>query len=149
MAGTYTKLYIHIVIAVNNQNYLPKEIREKVFAYLGGIINEKGHKTLIVNGIHDHVHLLVGLNPKESISDIVRDCKNNSTNFINKNMLVRGPFSWQAGYGAFSCGYSQLDTVYHYIQNQEEHHSKKTFCEEYEEFLKMYHVEYDKRYIFR
>ncbi|MEX2336552.1 MAG: transposase [Fulvivirga sp.] len=88
-------------------------------------------KSIIVNGVTDHVHLFVGLKPAMSISDLVRDVKNNSSNFINTHQLVKGKFSWQEGYGAFSYSHSQIDQVYQYILNQEEHHKKKTFKEEY------------------
>ena len=96
----------------------------------------------------DHVHIFIGLRPSMSISDLVRDIKNNSTNFINDQKFVKGKFSWQDGYGAFSYAHSQIDAVYKYILNQEEHHRKKTFKEEYLDFLQKFQIEYDEKYLF-
>lgn len=96
----------------------------------------------------DHIHAFIGLRPSMAISDLVRDVKNNSTNFINDHKLVKGKFSWQEGYGAFSYSHSQIETVYNYILNQEEHHRKKTFKEEYLDFLKQFEIEYNEQYLF-
>ncbi|MBC8375564.1 MAG: IS200/IS605 family transposase [FCB group bacterium] len=150
MAGTYSQLYIQIVFAVNGRkNMLHKPWRSELFKYMAGIINGKGQKTIIVNGVSDHVHILIGLKPSMAISDLVRDVKNNSTNFINSQKITRGKFSWQAGYGAFSYGKSQLNHVYGYVLNQEKHHSKTSFREEYHEFLRKYEIEHDDKYLFQ
>ncbi len=127
---------------------LDKSWRTEVFKYMAGIINAKGHKTLIVNGVSDHVHIFVGLKPSMAISDLVRDVKNNSTNFINIQNYTRGKFSWQPGYGTFSYGKSQVNRVYQYILNQENHHSKTSFREEYQEFLRKYEIEHEDKYLF-
>ncbi|MDF7821173.1 IS200/IS605 family transposase [Runella sp. MFBS21] len=149
MAGTYSQLYIQVVFAVKGrQNLLQKPWRDEVFKYMSGIIKGKNQKPIIVNGVADHVHLFIGLRPSISISELVRDVKNNSTNFINEQKWVKGKFSWQEGFGSFSYSHSHIDNVYKYILNQEEHHRKKTFREEYLEFLRKFEVEYDEQYLF-
>ncbi len=149
MAGTYSRIHIQVVFAVKGRdNLLLKPWREEVFKYMAGMINEKGQKSIIVNGVTDHVHVFVGLKPSVALADLVRDVKNNSSNFINKKRFVQGRFSWQDGYGAFSYSYSQLDTVYKYILHQEEHHREKTFKEEYLEFLRKFEIEHDEKYLF-
>jgi len=149
MAGTFSQIYIQVVFAVQGrQNLLQKEWRVEVFKYMSGIIRGKNQKSIIVNGVGDHVHLLLGLKPIMRLSDLVRDIKNNSSNFINKNHLVRGRFSWQEAYGAFSYSHLQLDSVYQYILNQEEHHHKRTFKEEYLAMLKEFEIPYDDKYLF-
>jgi putative transposase len=149
MAGTFSQIYIQVVFAVKGrENLLQKPWRDEAFKYMAGIIKEKGQKPIIINGISDHVHLFIGLKPSMLLSDLVRDVKNNTTNFINSKNFLRGKFSWQEGYGAFSYAHSQLDTVYQYILNQEEHHKKKTFREEYMDLLQKFKVEYDEKYLF-
>lgn len=121
MANTYSQIYIQVVFAVQGrQNLLKKEWRGEVFKYMAEIIKNKGQKPIIVNGVDDHVHVFVGLKPAMALSDLIRDVKNNSTNFINDNHWVKGKFSWQEGYGAFSYGHSQIESVYNYILNQEQ-----------------------------
>ncbi len=119
-----------------------------MFKYIAGIIKGKNQKPIIVNGVADHVHVFVGLKPSMSIADLVRDIKNNSSNYINAQKWVRGKFSWQEGYGAFSYAHSQIENVYQYIANQEEHHRKKTFKEEYLEFLRRFEIDYNDQYLF-
>jgi putative transposase len=149
MAGTYSQIYIQVVFAVKGrQNLLHKNWRDLVFKYMSGIITGKSQKAIIVNGVADHVHLFIGLKPAMAISDLVRDVKNNSSNFINDKKLVKGTFSWQEGYGAFSYSHSQIDNVYQYVLNQEEHHKKKTFREEYLDYLEKFDVDYDEKYLF-
>ncbi|WP_456443270.1 IS200/IS605 family transposase [Caldithrix abyssi] len=149
MAGTYSKIYIQMIFAVKGrQNLLQKSWRDEVFKYMTGIIKNKGHKSIIINGVSDHVHCFIGLKPFMALSDLVRDIKNNSSNFINDRGFVQGKFEWQAGYGAFSYAHSQLDTVYQYILNQEAQHKKKTFREEYYNFLKKFEIEFKDEYLF-
>lgn len=149
MAGTFSQIYIQYVFAVKGrQNLLQKPWREEVFQYISGIINGKNQKPIIVNGVADHVHVFVGLKPSMLISDLVRDIKNNSSNFINERKFIKGKFSWQEGYGVFSYAQSQVETVYQYIANQEEHHKKQTFKEEYVAFLNKYEVEFNEKYLF-
>lgn len=118
------------------------------FKYVSGIIRAKEQKSIIVNGMADHVHCFIGLKPAMAISDLVRDIKNNSSNFINDKSFIKGKFEWQAGYGAFSYAHSQLDHVYNYILNQEEHHRKKTFKEEYLETLNEFGIDYRSEFLF-
>ena len=119
-----------------------------MFSYIASIIEAKGNKSIIVNGVTDHVHIFIGLNPSVSISELARDLKNNSSKFVNENKLSPSKFNWQEGYGAFSYSRSHIDAVYNYILNQEEHHRKKTFKEEYIEFLKAFEIEYSDKYLF-
>jgi putative transposase len=147
--GKFTQIYVHLVFAVKHREAsLNKDIREKVFQYMSGIITSMGHKSIIVNGVADHVHILVGLNPNISISDTVHDIKRSSSLFINKEKMVKGKFAWQEGYGGFTYSRSQLENVYRYIQNQEKHHEKSTFRKEYIRFLEKYEIDFDHQFIF-
>lgn len=149
MAGTYSQLYIHVVFAVKGrENLLDKNWRKEVFKYIAGIIKEKGHKPIIVNGYSDHVHCFIGLTPSVAISDLVRDIKNNSSRFINEQKYLTNKFSWQEGYGVFSYSHSPIKKVYDYILNQEEHHRKKSFREKYNEMLKKFEVNFKTEYLF-
>jgi REP element-mobilizing transposase RayT len=149
MAGTFSQIYIQYVFAVKGrENLLQRAWRDDVFKYMSGIIKGKNQKPIIVNGVADHVHVFVGLKPSMCISDLIRDIKNNSSNFINENKFLKGKFSWQEGYGAFSYGHSQLNEVYQYILNQEEHHRKRSFREEYLDFLQKFEIEYDEAFVF-
>ncbi|MFC0877064.1 IS200/IS605 family transposase [Saccharicrinis sp. FJH2] len=149
MPGTYSKIYVQYVFAVSGrENLLHKKWREELFKYIAGIIKGKNQKPIIVNGYLDHVHAFVGLQPSMPISDLVRDIKNNSSNFINNQRYVPGRFRWQEGYGVFSYSHSQIENVYNYIENQEEHHKTRTFREEYIEFLKEYGIEFNEKYLF-
>lgn len=149
MPGTFTQIYIHCIFAVKGREpHLKKEFREEVLKYISGIIKNKGHKPIIVNGMYDHIHLLIGLKPSGSLSELIRDVKNNSSNFINKNYWLPHKFTWQEGYGAFSCSHSQLGAVYDYILNQEMHHQKRSFKEEYNEFIDKNEIEYEVKYLF-
>jgi REP element-mobilizing transposase RayT len=149
MAGTYSQIYIQIVFAVKGrQNLLHKDWRDEVFKYMAGIIKNKGQKPIIINGVEDHVHIFVGLKPAMALSDLVRDVKNNSSNFINDHQWVNGRFCWPEGYGAFSYSHSQIENVYNYILNQEKHHARQPFKDEYLGLLKRYEIEYDGKYIF-
>ncbi|MGK9477966.1 IS200/IS605 family transposase [Melioribacter sp. OK-6-Me] len=149
MPGTYSQIYIHIVFAVKGrENLISPEWKDELYKYIAGIIKAKDQKPLIVNGMPDHIHVFVGLKPSMKISDLVRDIKNNSSKFINDKKLIRGKFSWQEGYGVFSYSHSQIGNVYNYILNQENHHKKKTFREEYLDFLKKYEIEFNEKYLF-
>ncbi|MBP7886823.1 MAG: IS200/IS605 family transposase [Candidatus Marinimicrobia bacterium] len=148
-SGVYTQIYLQLVFAVKNRDaVLNSDMRKRVFEYMSGINTKLGHKSIIVNGHYDHAHLFIGLNPNISISDTMHDIKRNTSIFINKNKLCYGHFNWQEGYGAFSYGRSQINDVFRYIQNQEAHHSKRTFREEYIEFLKEYGIGFDSQYLF-
>jgi len=147
MAGTYSQVYIQVVFAVNGrQNLISSNWKEDLNKYITGIIKGKGHKSIIVNGMHDHIHTFIGLKPACAISDLVRDIKNNSSKFINERRYVRGKFSWQEGYGVFSYSHSH---ICNYILNQEKHHQKRTFKQEYLEMLKIFEIDYDEKYLFK
>ncbi len=149
MPGTYSKIYIQMVFAVYGRtNLIGKTWKDELYKYISGIITNKGQKSIIINGMPDHIHIFVGLKPSMAISNLVRDIKNNSSNFINEKRFVKGKFSWQEGYGAFSYGHSQINNVYNYILNQEKHHYKKTFKEEYLEFLQKFQIEFNVNYLF-
>lgn len=149
MANTYSQIYVHIVFAVKGrQNLIRTEIREELHKYITGIVTNRDQKLLSIFCMPDHSHLLIGLKPSISISDLVRDIKAGSSKFINDKKLIKGRFSWQEGFGVFSYSRSQIDTVIKYIQNQEKHHNKKSFKEEYVEFLKKFEIEYDEKYLF-
>ena len=149
MANTYTRIYIHIVFTVEGrQNLIRGECKEELHKYITGIIQNKGQKTIAINSMPDHIHVLIGLKPDAALSDLVRDIKANSSKFVNGKNWVMGRFNWQEGFGAFSYSHSQLDTVIDYIKNQAKHHSRKTFRDEYLEMLKKFSIEYDARYLF-
>jgi len=150
MADSYSQIYIHIVFAVKGrENLLNIPWRYDVFKYISSIIQNKNHKPIIVNGFFDHIHCFIGYNPAFALSDLVRDIKNNSSHFINTNNWVAGKFQWQAGYGAFSYSHSQISNVYTYILNQENHHQKKSFKNEFYELLDKFNVVYDDKYLFQ
>jgi REP element-mobilizing transposase RayT len=149
MAGTFSQIYIQIIFAVKRrENLLNKSWRNEVFKYIAGVIKEKGNKPIIVNGVSDHVHCFIGLKPSTAIADLARDIKNNSSKFINEKGFTNLKFNWQSGYGVFSYSHSQINAVYDYILNQEEHHRKKSFKDEYLEFLDKFQVEYKYEYLF-
>jgi putative transposase len=149
MANTYTQIYIHTVFAVRRRDALiASSWKERLHKYITGIVQNKGHKLIAINTMPDHVHIFIGMKPNEALSDLVRDIKRDSTNFVNEEIRLRGKFSWQEGFGAFSYAHSQIDTVAKYILNQEEHHRQKSFRDEYESMLKEFALEYDSRYLF-
>jgi len=149
MSGTFSQIYIQFVFAVKyRESLLQQPWCDEVFKYIAGIIKNKNQKPIIINGVADHVHLFVGIKPSICMSDLVRDIKNNSTNFINQQGFAKHKFQWQDGFGAFSYGHSQLDIVYQYILNQEQHHKKRTFREEYLDFLEKFEIEHDEKYLF-
>jgi REP element-mobilizing transposase RayT len=150
MANTYHQIYIQTVFAVKYRNaVIENEWKGQLCAVIGNLINDKKCKTIIVNGVADHVHCFFGLNPVVSVSELMKAVKARSSKFINDKKLTKSRFEWQRGYGVFSYSQSQIDNVYKYIQNQEEHHKKQTFKEEYLEFLKHFKIEYDEQYIFQ
>ena len=149
MANTYIQLYIHIVFSVKARHALiPKHHKSKLHQYITGIITKRKQKVIQINSMPDHIHILVGMTPDIALSDLVQSIKIGSTRFINRQGWIAGKFQWQEGFGAFSYSRSQLNTVAAYIENQEEHHSQRTFHEEYLEFLKRFNVPYDPKYVF-
>lgn len=150
MANTYSQIYLHFVFAVQNRMSLIKPVwKVELYKYMSGIIMNHGHKIYAINGMPDHVHALVSMSPKQSPSDLMHDVKRNSSLWINENHLAVGKFSWQEGFGVFSYGKSQIPQIAKYIENQEAHHGKRSFIEEYIEFLKLFEIEYDERYIYK
>jgi REP element-mobilizing transposase RayT len=150
MANTYTQIYIQVVFAVQQrQNLIRPERKEELQKYITGIVTRQGQKLIAIHCMPDHTHVLLGLKPNMALSDLVGDIKTGSTNHINERKWVLGRFSWQEGFGAFSYSHSQLGAVIAYINDQEKHHAKKTFREEYLHFLKKYEIQHDERYIFQ
>ena len=144
MANTYHQIYLQTVFAVKYRKaMIKKEWQSKLFGVIGNLINESKCKTLIVNGVEDHVHCLIGLRPAVSVSDLMKSVKAKSSKYVNEHALTPHRFEWQIGYGVFSYSQSHIDTVFKYIQNQEEHHKKRTFKEKYLDFLKEYKIEFD------
>ena len=149
MADTYTQLYIHIVFSVKGrQPLILKEYKDELHKYITGIITNKKQKLIQINSMPDHIHILIGITPEIAISDLVRDIKRNATQFINRKRWIAGKFMWQEGFAAFTYSHSQLKDVIAYIENQEIHHSNRTFKEEYLELLKRFDVSYNPKYVF-
>jgi REP element-mobilizing transposase RayT len=150
MANTYHQIYLQTVFAVKYRKaVIDPSWKNKLFAVIGNLINETNCKTIIVNGVEDHVHCFLGLKPVVSVSELMKTVKAKSSKFINDHTLTSARFEWQEGYGVFSYSQSQVDKVYKYIENQEAHHKKQTFRDEYLDFLKSFKVNYDEQYIFK
>jgi putative transposase len=150
MANTYTQIHIHFVFAVKfRDGIINSQWKNTLYKYITGTIHNNNHKLLAINGTSDHIHILIGLRPSQSISDLMKDVKQSSSKWINENKLAKGHFEWQEGYGAFSHSKSQINKVIDYIDNQESHHKKLTFKEEYLDFLKKFEVDYDEKFVFK
>jgi len=150
MANTYTQTHIQTIFAVKKRTGLiQKEWKDELYKYITGIIQTHDHKLLAVNGMPDHLHVFFGMRPTQSLSDLMQDIKEGSSKWINEKKFIKAKFEWQEGYGAFSYSKSQASRVIGYIQNQEVHHRKITFLEEYKQFLEKFEVDYDQRYIFK
>jgi REP element-mobilizing transposase RayT len=124
------------------------DFKEDLYKYISGIVRNQGQKLIAINGMPDHIHILIGLRPAMALADLVREIKADSTNFINENKFVHGRFNWQEGYGAFSYGHSQLSTIIRYIQNQERHHTRRSFKTEYLTLLRKFDIAFDDKYVF-
>jgi putative transposase len=149
MANTYTQIYLQLVFTPEGrENVIPVKHKEELQKYTTGIIQNRKHKLLVINYIWDHVHIFIGYNPSQPLPNLLRDIKANSSKFINEKKWIPGKFRWQEGYGAFAYGHSQINDVIHYIDNQEEHHRKIKFRDEYQKLLEIYEVEYDPQYLF-
>lgn len=149
MANSYSQIYIQIVFAVKHRDAVIKfEWEERLYQYITGIVQNKGQKMLAINGMPDHIHFLIGLKPDCCLSNLIREVKKASNEFINEHRLTPARFYWQEGFGAFSYSRSQIDTVARYILNQKEHHKERTFKEEYFDFLEQYEIEYNEKYLF-
>ena len=150
MANTYHQIYLQIVFAVKYRKaVIDKTWGKKLHGVIGNLINEANCKNIIVNGVEDHIHCFVGLKPVVSVSELMKTVKAKSSKYINDHSLTKSRFEWQEGYGVFSYSQSHVDKVFKYIQNQETHHAKQNFRDEYLEFLKKFKIEYDEQYIFQ
>jgi len=149
MANTYTQIYVHVVFAVKyRQNLIQKQWQDELYKYICGTVNGKKQKVYAIGGVADRIHILLSLRPDKSLSEIVKDIKANSSKWINERNLLPGKFQWQGGFGAFSYAHSQLDTIIHYINNQEEHHNQTKFKDEYHEMLQKFNIDFDDNYLF-
>ncbi|NND05015.1 MAG: IS200/IS605 family transposase [Saprospiraceae bacterium] len=150
MPNTYTQIHIQLVFAVKRRgNLISKDWKLELYQYMSGIITNQGHKMLQINGVSDHVHILIGQRPTQALSELMQMIKRDSSAWINRKKLSRSRFSWQEGYGAFSYAKFQVPNVINYIKNQEHHHERQHFLDEYRDLLKVHGVDYDERYIFK
>lgn len=150
MPNTYTQIHIQAIFAVKKRTGLiQKEWKDELYKYITGIIQHYDHKLLAINGMPDHLHAFFGMRPTQSLSDLMQDVKGNSSKWINEKKFIKDRFEWQEGYGAFSYSKSQVPKVIAYIQNQEAHHRKISFLDEYKNFLEKFGIDYDERYIFK
>ena len=150
MANTYTQIHIQVVFTVQNRDCIVlRNWKNELYKYITGIVQNNKHKLLAINGMPDHIHILIGLRPSQSLADLVQDIKGGSSKWINERKFVRGKFSWQEGYGAFSYSKSELLNVIQYIDDQIIHHKRKTFIEEYHDLLREFEIDYDDRYVFK
>jgi putative transposase len=149
MANTYTQIHIHAIFAIKNRvSLIDASWESRLYEYIAGTIRSNNHKPLVVNGMPDHIHAVFGLGTNQSISDLLDVIKSCSSKWINENNFLKNKFNWQKGYGAFACSKSRLPALIKYVQNQKEHHRKKTFITEYIEFLEKNEIEYNPKYIF-
>lgn len=150
MANTYTQLYIHYVFVVKFRNgQINPNWKLNLYKYICGIVRNNQQAVISINGVSDHIHLLIKVNASQSISELGQLIKTNSSKWINEQKLTDIRFEWQKGFAAFSCSQSHADRLIKYIDNQEEHHRKKTYIEECKELLESYKVDYDERYVFK
>ena len=150
MAGTFSQIYIQVVFAVQHrESIIHSTWEEELYKYISGIVRNKGQKLLAINGMPDHIHIFIGMKPSCCLSDLVREVKKSSSEFIKEKRFTKFKFNWQEGYGAFSYGHSQIDTVAKYVMNQKEQHKKQTFKEEYLSFLKKFEIEFKDEYLFK
>lgn len=149
MANTYSQLYVQIVCVVKGRASLIHPSWEtQLYKFITGIITNKGQKLIAINGMPDHIHILIGMTPDCCISDLMREVKKSSNCWINENRLSAGKFYWQSGFGAFSYSRSDLDRVAQYVRNQKQNHERKRQRDEYVELLEEYEVDYEEKYIF-
>ncbi|MHB1051393.1 MAG: IS200/IS605 family transposase [Bacteroidota bacterium] len=149
MANTYTQIYIQIIFAVQFREYcIPKNHKEELHKYITGIVRNQDQKLIAINSMPDHIHIFIGQKPSISLSNLVRDIKSMSSTFVNEKKWFRGKFRWQEGFGAFSYSHSHIDRVVKYIQEQEKHHLRRSFREEYIQLLKSFTIDYNEKYLF-
>jgi putative transposase len=149
MSNTFSQIYIQVVFAVKGREcQIQHSWEEQLYKYITGIIKNHNQKMIAINGMPDHIHFLIGMKPTCCLSDLVREVKKSTSVYIRDNKLSSFKFQWQEGFGAFSYSHSSLDNVIHYIMNQKQHHIKKTFQQEYEEFLTKFNIEFKSEYLF-
>jgi putative transposase len=149
MASTYSKIYIQLVLTVKGrQSLISKRWENELYKYITGIVQKKGQKLLTINGMPDHVHVFIGMDPNCNLSDLVREIKKSTNTWINENRFTSSKFSWQIGFGAFSYSESEKSSVIRYIENQKEHHSKKSFQKEFIALLEEFEIQYKREYLF-
>lgn len=148
--NTYTQIHIQIVFAVKfRQAQIKNEFKDELYKYITGIIQQRKHKLIAINGMSDHIHVFIGMRPNQSLSDLVKEIKSISSKWINEKRFLPFRFEWQDSYGAFSYSKSHIDAVIKYINNQENHHKKESFRDEYINFLEKFEIDYDEKYIFK
>jgi putative transposase len=149
MANTFSQIYLQFVFAVKHrQSLIAREYKEELHKYVTGLVQNRKAKMLAVHCMPDHIHLFVGLKPVVLISDFVKEIKVESNEFINNKNWIKGKFSWQEGYGVFSYSHSHIDAVVKYVLNQEKHHQKKTFKQEYHQLLEKFEIPFEEKYLF-
>ena len=149
MPSTFSQIYIQVIFAVKGRNSLiHSSWEEELYKYITGIIRNKKQKLLAINGMPDHIHFFIGMKPTCCLSDLVREIKKSSNEFLKEKKLCKFKFQWQEGYGAFSYSHSSLDNVIDYINNQKTHHKKQSFIDEYKQFLTAFEIEYKDEYLF-
>lgn len=149
MAGTFSQIYIQVVFAVKGRkSFIHPQWEEELYKYISGIVNNKEQKMLAINGMPDHIHIFIGMRPSCCLSDLVREIKKSSNEFIKERKFASAGFEWQGGYGAFSYSHSALDNVIKYVMNQKEHHKKRAFKDEYEELLRRFDIPFKEEYLF-
>ena len=149
MAHTFSQIYIQTVFAVSGSlSLITSDLKEELHKYITGIVTKQEQKLIRINGMPDHLHILIGLKPALALANLVRDIKSDSSEWVNRWKLARGKFAWQEGYGEFSMGHSQLDRIIQYIANQEKHHSRRSFRDEYLTLLRKFEIEFKEEYVF-
>mgnify|MGYP005861613417 CR=1 FL=1 len=149
MANTFSQIYLQFVFAVQNRkSMIPKEKKEELHKYMTALVQRRTAKMIAVHCMPDHTHLFVGYKPGYLISDFIKEIKVESNEFINDKMWTKGRFKWQEGYGVFSYSHSHIDRVAKYVLNQEKHHKKRTFRDEYLDLLTKFNIPYDEKYMF-
>jgi len=149
MPNTFSQIYIQVVFAVKGrESLIHASWKEELYKYISGIVKNKDQKMLVINGMPDHIHFLIGIKPSCCLSDLVREIKKSTNEFIKDKKFCKFKFQWQEGFGAFSYSHSALNNVIAYINNQKNHHKKQTFREEYKTFLTKFQIEHKEEYLF-
>ncbi|WDF68114.1 IS200/IS605 family transposase [Sphingobacterium oryzagri] len=148
MANTFSQIYIHIIFAVKGRQHLINVHWEnELYKYITGVVKNKGQKLIAINGMPDHIHILIGMKPDCRLAELVREIKKSSSNFVREKHLSKFKFQWQEGYAAFSYAQSNLERVIMYISNQKEHHKNRSFESEYKDFLLKFQIEHKENFM--